>query len=287
MVNENMDTFEQSIGRLDQRLFDAIYSQLFDGDKKTLLAIQKSIRESLGTYSYLEIGSYTGGSLQPHLLDPRCSRIYSIDKRPFIPPDDRGIVQKYPDNSTERMLGLLRALSPEGVNKVTCFDDDAANIDTALIVEKPNICFIDGEHTEKAVLSDFQFCRKVLAPKGLICFHDSNIVFAGLAKAIEMLKREGALFRAYALPQNVFVVELGAFSIHRSDDVFPMLLNNYETYFAGLMSMEHYREVYNSMPVRVMRFLHRRLMDLRHPARIFHYGRHQEIPGADSRMTPQ
>jgi hypothetical protein len=269
-----MHHFEELIGRLDATLFDAVYSQLYDADKKTLLAIQKTIRENLGTYSYLEIGSYMGGSIQPHLLDPRCTRIYSIDKRPFIPPDDRGIVQKYPDNSTAKMLALLRELSPEGVKKVTCFDGDASDTDTVLIAERPNLCFIDGEHTEKAVLSDFQFCRKVLAEKGLIYFHDSHVVFTGLAKVVESLKADGAVFRAYALPQNVFVVELGAFSIHQSPAIVPTLINNYEAYLAGLTSMEHYRDVYNSLPVKVIRFFHRRLLDLRHPSRIRHYGKH-------------
>ena len=86
-----MLNFEQSIKTLDLGLFEKISSQSSDDDKQSLLACQLATRELAGAYHYLEIGSYLGGSIQPHLLDRHCAKIYSIDKRPLNQPDERGV----------------------------------------------------------------------------------------------------------------------------------------------------------------------------------------------------
>jgi len=96
--------FENAIAGLDISLFSAIESQSTDDDKRSLLACQLAVRELRDPYIYLEIGSYIGGSIQPYLLDPRCKRIYSIDKRPAKQPDERGIDYIYENNSTARMM---------------------------------------------------------------------------------------------------------------------------------------------------------------------------------------
>lgn len=74
--------FDQNLNDLDLELFAVIPSQSTDDDKRSLLAVQRRTRELAGNYSYLEIGSYLGGSIQPHLLDSKCKSIWSIDKRP-------------------------------------------------------------------------------------------------------------------------------------------------------------------------------------------------------------
>ncbi|MBM2841234.1 MAG: hypothetical protein HW412_1762 [Bacteroidetes bacterium] len=236
-----------------------------------MLAIQKTIRAKQQPYAYLEIGSYMGGSIQPYLFDDRCSRIYSIDLRPAIPPDVRGVLQVYPENSTQNMLSRLREVSAEGVSKIKCFDADASTIEPKSIDERPTICLIDGEHTDKAVVADFAFCKTVLADSGIICFHDSNIVYGGLTMIIEQLKAERVQFNAFVLPLHVFVFEFGGCTVHDSADIAAMLKDNYVQYLAGLKSMEHYRDVYNSRGVRFLRFLHRRLLDIQNPKRISHH----------------
>lgn len=266
-----MRDFEQIIAALDVSVYDRIYSQLSREDKRSLLAIQKAVRAVHTSYAYLEIGSYMGGSIQPFVLDPRCRKIYSIDPRPTVPPDARGNIQEYPENSTGKMLALLKEVSPN-TDKIVCFDADASNVDVGSISEKPVICFVDGEHTDSAVLSDFAFCRKVLAGSGIICFHDANIVFGGLLKIVDGLQSERVRFNAFVLPLGVFVFEFGDFVIHDSPDILPMLINNHSAYLAGLQSMEHYRDVYGSRSVRFLRFLHRRLLDIQNPKRIpYHF----------------
>lgn len=211
-----MPDFEDMISRLDTALYKNIDAELNEDDRKTLLAVQNAVREFKGTYCYLEIGSHLGGSIQPHLLDARCFRIYSIDKRPLVIPDDRGRPIEYPDNSTQRMMQRLTGVSPTGATKIVCFDDDATNVAPASITEKPDICFIDGEHTNRAVVSDFEFCYSVVKDDGLICFHDSNIIWRGLRVIVQRLKARRVPFQFLRLGGVVSAIGLNN-SVLRSE----------------------------------------------------------------------
>src|SRR5689334_6384187 len=99
-----MTDFEQSINNLDLKLLEKMNSQSTVNDQGSLLACQLATREIQDGYIYLEIGSYLGGSIQPHLLDKKCGRIYSIGKRPVHQPDERGVDYAYLNNSTARMI---------------------------------------------------------------------------------------------------------------------------------------------------------------------------------------
>ncbi len=248
-----MDSFERDLAALDLKLFARIPAQLTEADKRSLLAVQQAFRERVPEYTYLEIGSHLGGSIQPHLQDPRCRRIYSIDKRPLQVADERGYEVPYPDNSTSHMLKLLREIDPHADQRITCFDMDASAVDPAAITSAPRLCLIDGEHTDPAATADFTFCRKVMGERGVILFHDPNIIYKALTKILESLREAGTPFHAYALPSSVFVLELGGVDIHQSPPVAKMLIDNHEQYLFGLLSLEHYREVYNRKPMRMMR----------------------------------
>jgi hypothetical protein len=201
--------FDGRIEGLDITLFSQIPSQTTDADKRSLLAAQVCTRECIDRYVYLEIGSHLGGSIQPHLLDPKCRKIYSIDKRPAAQPDERGPTFEYPDNSTERMLSLLAMIDPEGVKKIECIDGDTKSISPSCIHDAPNLCFIDGEHTSAAVLADFDFCLKVCAVGATIVFHDAQIIFRGLRSVVSKLKRARREFSPHALSDAVYVICLG------------------------------------------------------------------------------
>lgn len=249
-----MNDFEQSISALDLRLFEKISSQSSDGDKGSLLAIQLATRELRPNYKYLEIGSYLGGSLQPYLLDDRCERIYSIDKRPASQPDERKIEYRYLNNSTERMMENLRGVSEERLAKIVTIDGDTREIGPESVPDKIDVCFIDGEHTDAAVMADFQFCLdKLNAAGGVILFHDSQIIYNGLARCIEHLKTIGKDFRAYILPHVVFVIEIGDFPLHRHPQIAKRLINNHEAYLFSLQDNDYYREFTNKMPFRLVR----------------------------------
>jgi hypothetical protein len=205
--------FSERIKNLDITLLGQILSQTTDADKKSLLAVQACTRESMDGYVYLEIGSHLGGSIQPHLVDPRCQWIYSIDKRPSSQPDERGPMYEYPDNSTERMRSLLAAIDPDGVKRIEYIDADTKFIPASSISRAPNLCFVDGEHTPAAVVADFDFCLKVCAVGAVIVFHDAQTVFRGLRSAVSMLKKTGRRFSTHAFSDMVYVICLDASAV--------------------------------------------------------------------------
>src|SRR5947208_3078561 len=120
MDGSEAEANEIKLSLLDVSLFDTIPSQTNVNERRGLLALQKAVGEKLGSYVYLEIGSHLGGSIQPHLVDARCRKIFSIDNRPVQQPDDRGVPCDYPDNSTARMLDLLRRIDAAQIGKITC-----------------------------------------------------------------------------------------------------------------------------------------------------------------------
>lgn len=201
---------ESRIRILDASLYESVLSQTSNNDRRSLLALQNAVRDKFGSYVYLEIGSYLGGSIQPHLLDPRCRKIYSIDKRTLGDvPDVRGSGVAYTCDSSQQMLDHLKQLAPDQVNKIICFDDDAGNIPGSLLGERPHLCFIDGEHTNSAVYSDFRFCLSICDPNGVIAFHDSDLIYKGIAAAVLDLLQQDVSFVALKLPDIVYCIGLG------------------------------------------------------------------------------
>ncbi|MDQ3063850.1 MAG: class I SAM-dependent methyltransferase [Acidobacteriota bacterium] len=250
-----MSNFEQLISRLDLKIYEKIKTQLTDDDKQTLLGCQFAVRNLLPKYNYLEIGSYLGGSIQPHLLDEKCARVYSIDKRPLRQPDERGVDYIYLNNSTARMLELLSEIAP--TDKITTIDGDTRReVKPSQIEEKIQMCFIDGEHTDEAVLSDFKFCLEVLDENGAILFHDSAINYNAIANCIKYLKDNEIEFRANSLPDAVFVVEIGDFPLHKSPPIMERLLNNHVGFIFQMQYNDYYRQFINKKPFQ----LYRRLM---------------------------
>ncbi len=250
-----MSNFEQLINRLDLKIFEKIKTQLTDNDKQTLLGCQFAVRNLLPKYNYLEIGSYLGGSIQPHLLDEKCARVYSIDKRPLRQPDERGVDYIYLNNSTARMLELLSEIAP--TDKIKTIDGDTRReVKPSQIEEKIQMCFIDGEHTDEAVLSDFKFCLEALDENGAILFHDSAINYNAIANCVQYLKDNEIEFRANSLPDAVFVVEIGDFPLHQSPPIMERLLNNHVGFIFQMQYNDYYRQFINKKPFQ----LYRRLM---------------------------
>lgn len=240
--------FEIMISKQDINLFKNIKSETNKDDRKSLLTIQNAIRNIKDTYIYLEIGSHLGGTIQPHLIDPRCKKIYSIDKRPAEQEDERlpkGKSYPYIRNTTERMLQNLRLISEKDLNKLECFDMDASEINKKEIVPKPDICFIDGLHTNKGVVSDFNFCSAILNENGAIIFHDLAIVSKAIKHILKKLKNNQINFRAYALrsdllrASSIFVIEFGNCSIHQDPGIKKIRKKN--TFFMEISSSIYYK----------------------------------------------
>ena len=188
----------------DLGLFGYVKAQMSDDDRLALLAVQSALARRLGTFSYLEIGSHLGGSLQPFVADPRCRRIVSIDPRPQEQPDDRGRVYQYAGNSTARMLSLLARVPDADLEKLETIDLSTEDIAPETI-ERPDLCLIDGEHTFNAALRDARFCRTVMQGSGVILFHDRDIVESAITTFLRELPGRVV---AYPMRGVVFVVEL-------------------------------------------------------------------------------
>lgn len=201
-----MQSFEERIESLDLSLFEAILSETTDEDRRSLLQLQRLIRRS-GPYVYLEIGSHLGGTIQPHYVDPFCKMIISIDKRPLRMPDERGIKFKYPDNSTNRMLLGIQAVYPMiDRYKIKTFDCDASKINKHEIIDRPNFLFIDAEHTNHAVYSDFMFCLDVCDTNAIIAFHDATFIFRGILKIRKFLLQNSFKFKGIMLGGSVYAI---------------------------------------------------------------------------------
>ena len=203
-----MADVDERITGLDLSLFDGVSTQTYPEDRSSLLLLQRCVRRS-GIYTYLEVGSHLGGTLQPHLVDNRCGLIYSIDKRPLLLPDEYVGTVRYPGNSTQRMLDGLREAFPESsIEKIRTFDSDARDLDPRDFAQGSDFCFIDAEHTDKAVFSDFRFCHRVCKPDGVIAFHDAATVRGGLARIRRELRKRGIRFQHLLLPRHVYVILL-------------------------------------------------------------------------------
>jgi hypothetical protein len=195
------------VAALDIGLFSHIESAMTDSDRKSLLAVHRVVAARDDPFSYLEIGSELGGSLQAVISDPRCSRVVSIDPRPDWTPDDRPgqPVFEYRDNSTERMLELLHDVPNADLSKLETVEDSTEDIAPGQFA-RPYLCFIDGEHTNKAALRDARFCRTVMQGAGVIAFHDFHIVERAI---LDFLRETPRPRRGYLLLHGIFVVELG------------------------------------------------------------------------------
>ncbi len=247
------NNFENAISGLDLSLFEQIESQSTDGDKSSFLACQLATRELRPQYNYLEIGSHIGGSIQPYLLDERCARIFSIDKRGDRQPDERGGNYIYLNNSTARMLDNLAKVA--STEKITTIDGSTSDIELSRIDVPIDLCFIDGEHTDNAVFADFKFCLETLNDSGAIVFHDAQITYNGIAECVKYLQAQNIDFRAYVIPHIVFVVEMGEFPLHKHPAIYERLINNHEAYLFSLKDNDHFRRFANRKPFRVAKDL--------------------------------
>ena len=203
-----METWIERIERLDLSLYSTIPSLTVLGDKRSLLAVQRATANLHEEYAYLEIGSYLGGSIQPHLVDDRCKKIYAIDPRPPQSPDDRaaGHIARYENNSTEEMIRQLGRIGYGDLSKIESFDFDASDVDPLKVTIRPHLIFIDGEHTKRAVISDFQFCIKVVHEKGTILFHDFHKIHEGILEICSSLDRQRRSYTALKLEGAVFAI---------------------------------------------------------------------------------
>jgi hypothetical protein len=154
-----------------------ISSQTSANDKLFLLGAMR-LAHKTGSYAYLEIGSFLGGSLPPFLMDPACKMVLSIDERGRVQPDERGINYDYSEITTQSMLDELNRCRI-GTEKLRTFDG-SINALTDNYTPAFDVAFIDGEHTDEACFRDFLWTLPLMKSDAIIMFHDSTLIYKSL-----------------------------------------------------------------------------------------------------------
>jgi hypothetical protein len=167
----------------DLGVFFPIPSQTSSIDKLLLLGLMR-LGQSKGSYKYLEIGSYRGGSLAPFLMDPACKMILSIDDRGRVQPDERGISFDYTAITTQSMMDNLHSCGIS-TDKLRTFDGSIHTLGDNFTSDNKctsnfDLAFIDGEHTDEACFRDFLWTLPLMKPNSVIVFHDSTIIYKSL-----------------------------------------------------------------------------------------------------------
>lgn len=183
---------------------------LYQNDHNTMLSLQKIVQDEEPCI-YLEVGSLLGGSLVPYLLDNRCTEVHSVDLRPEFTPDERFYNFDYDHVTTAMMLTNLRSeVSEENMQKLKTYDMDTARFVQQYNV-RPNLVFLDAEHTNRAVFQDFLNLAPRFREDMIFAFHDSNLIFDALTNIKAMLRYEGVEFGAGYLPDVVFAIAFGKY----------------------------------------------------------------------------
>jgi len=154
-----------------------------------VLVRAQEIVSARGPYRYVEIGSYLGRTLQPHLQDPDCTAVLSIDLRPEVTADERGDLDVYKDVTADDMIArLAQVCTPAEMAKLT-----ALTAGSEVLAERPgdglyDLALIDGAHTIEAAFDDFMNLLPAMSPDGLILFDDTSIVLPGIKNAMALLR---------------------------------------------------------------------------------------------------
>jgi len=212
-------SFLDQLQLLDLSLMSAVPTTATVEDCRSLLALQLVARKP--GYTYLEIGSEKGGSLQTHLADPWCAKVFSIDLRVEEVADFRGKHNFYFGNTTASMRSNLEMVfGREEMKKLLTFDMEAARVPRESLTPAPSLIFIDAEHTDHAAYSDFFWALKTVDAVGWIAFHDAHLVCGGIRRALDELSSLGLEYGAGRFPDSsVFVIAIGSGAASRLSQI--------------------------------------------------------------------
>ncbi|HEX8077290.1 MAG TPA: class I SAM-dependent methyltransferase [Chthoniobacterales bacterium] len=203
------DDADLLLQRQDIAIFE-VPTSTTPSDKATLLKLQALVKQGAPTYTFLEIGSYRGGALLPHLVDRACSKVISVDKRPPATPDNRGFHLGYEGITTQDMRNMITPHVPtDALRKLITFDADVSEVTRDMIGNAVDLAFIDGEHTNVACFADFVGLYPLLSDDGIIAFHDANLVLDALFNIRTFLKFIGVSYAFHLLPELMASIALG------------------------------------------------------------------------------
>jgi len=190
----NCDPVTTELSSVDISCFK-ICSQTSPDDKIALELIRHFCAEQVPGYNYLELGSYLGGSLLPHLISPSCSKILSVDRRVSSQPDERRASgYSYLGITTKDLINTLSQHTSDStcLKKLSTHDGVVQDLDPPSINQiYPGgfqLSFIDAEHTNEAVFSDFIHVQRLASPHSIIMLHDSWMLGSGIQNIVSYLQ---------------------------------------------------------------------------------------------------
>lgn len=173
-------------------------------ERSAFLNILREVAAKKGTYKYLEIGSYLGGSISPLLVEESCTEVISIDKRGRNQPDERGRDYDYTHVTEQHMLDNLKS-NGYLTDKIRCFDGSIEEF-SFTASDKFRFVLIDGEHTDFACFRDFTYLKSHLERDAIVIFDDANLTIKGIKNVFSLLESEGVPFKASRILKTRFVV---------------------------------------------------------------------------------
>lgn len=193
--------------------FKLIPGQTGPRSARVLLSLQATIVAWATSYSYLEIGSFAGRSIHPHIRCPDCTHALSVDLRPDVAQDERGPVRGYEKVTAEMMIANLQK---------TCREEELAKLETITGTSNElrqrkteglfDLAFIDGEHTVRGVVTDFLNVLSQMKEDAIIAFDDTRIVFPAIEAADAVLEQRNIKRKLVFARHNITFFQLGAYA---------------------------------------------------------------------------
>lgn len=112
----------------------------------------------------------------------------------------------YGEQTSAAMLDRLSVATGHKTHKIKCFDMDMAELRSSDVDQPVDLLFIDGEHTNQAVLSDFFSAKTHLAADCVIVFHDYHTVFQAVQEIQRKLIAKNGRCFGLKLDGEVYVI---------------------------------------------------------------------------------
>jgi hypothetical protein len=155
------------------------------------------------------------------------------------------------------MLENLARLPGADLSKLATLERSTEDIQPDTLSERPQLAFVDGEHTDQAALRDARFCAAAMQGAGCIAFHDAQIVYRAIGSFLEECEKRGQPFRAIPLPNAMFVVELGPSRLLATEPLRSLTDETYRAYLHALEATTPYLADYRRLSRRILRRLER------------------------------
>lgn len=143
------------------------FSDLTDAEHKTIIAFVVTNDKNCADPKYLEVGVFGGGTI--FKLKNLTSKTHFTGVDLFedfeVSNDNTHKSGTYPMTEVSKLLGT---------DRVNLIKGDSTKV-LPTLTDKFDFIFIDGNHSYKGTMDDFDNAVKLLAPNGQIAFHNCSV----------------------------------------------------------------------------------------------------------------